>query len=253
VWAADSSAVERGVALDTKAGSIAGFSGTALTLSLTLGRPLLQQRFAASAWAHGVIRDAFLASAVLFAAAAIAAVVGVLRPSGTHDLDETAIDAYADRPKVITPPQELRATWLQTVTAMALSDRKAGNAKVDASSCGGGAVVTALAGSRLPGLRASSLVALEASLPCARSMHVRVRPSVAAFDRAGGVAGTEDTAAFGPWAVARSWRAPSGVGRAGEPAIGDERGAQASRAAALLCSRRGWGQTSGLGRERPAG
>lgn len=115
--------------LDTKAGSIAGFSGTALTLSLTLGRPLLQQRFAASAWAHGVIRDAFLASAVLFAAAAIAAVVGVLRPSGTHDLDETAIDAYADRPKVITPPQELRATWLQTVTAMALSDRKAGNAK----------------------------------------------------------------------------------------------------------------------------
>jgi hypothetical protein len=37
--------------------------------------------------------------------------------------------------------------------------------EVDASSCGG-AVVTALAGSRLPGLRASSLVALEASLRC---------------------------------------------------------------------------------------
>jgi hypothetical protein len=115
--------------LDGKAGSIAGFAGTALTLSLTLGRPLLQQRFPASPWAHGVIRDAFLASAALFAAAAIAAVVGVLRPTGTHDLDETAIDAYADRPKVITPPPELRVTWLQTVTAMALSDRKSGNAK----------------------------------------------------------------------------------------------------------------------------
>jgi hypothetical protein len=115
--------------LDTKASSIAGFAGTALTLNLTLGEPLLKQRFAASPWAHGVIRDAFVASAVLFAVAAIAAVVGVLRPTGTHDLDETAIDAYADRPKVITPSPELRETWLQTVAAMALSDRKAGNAK----------------------------------------------------------------------------------------------------------------------------
>jgi hypothetical protein len=43
--------------------------------------------------------------------------------------------------------------------------------EVDASSCGG-AVVTALAGSRLPGLRASSLVALEASLPCTNSEHL---------------------------------------------------------------------------------
>jgi hypothetical protein len=43
--------------------------------------------------------------------------------------------------------------------------------EVDASSCGG-AVVTALAGSRLPGLRASSLVALEASLPCTKCEHV---------------------------------------------------------------------------------
>lgn len=115
--------------LDTKAGSIAGFAGAALTLNLTLGRPLLQQRFVSSAWAHGVIRDAFIASAALFAAAGLAAIVGVLRPAGTDDLDEVAIDAYADRPKVITPAPRLRETWLQTVTAMALSDREAGNAK----------------------------------------------------------------------------------------------------------------------------
>jgi hypothetical protein len=74
--------------------------------------------------------------------------------------------------------------------------------------------------------RNCSDAAVSTGLPVGtRSMHVRVRPSVAAFDRAGGVAGTEDTAAFGPWAVARSWRARSGVGRAGEPAIGDEQGA----------------------------
>lgn len=122
--------------LDTKAGSIAGFAGTALTLNLTLGRPLLQQRFQSSPSAHGVIRDAFIASAVLFAAAVLASVVGVLRPSGTKDLDETAIDGYADRPKVITPPPELRETWLQTVKEMALSDRKAGDAKAMWSNIG---------------------------------------------------------------------------------------------------------------------
>jgi hypothetical protein len=122
--------------LDTKAGSIAGFSATALTLNLTLGRPLLLQPFGRSEWAHGVIRDAFIAAAALFAAAALAAVVGVLRPTGTDDLDDTAIDAYADRPKVITPPSELRLTWLQTVAAMTLSDRKAGNAKARWSNVG---------------------------------------------------------------------------------------------------------------------
>ncbi len=122
--------------LDTKAGSIAGFAGTALTLNLTLGRPLLEQRFVGSAWAHGLIRDAFIGAAVLFAAAVLTAVVGVLRPTGTDDLDDSAIDGYADRPKVITPPPKLRLVWLQSLAAMALSDRKAGNAKATWSNAG---------------------------------------------------------------------------------------------------------------------
>ncbi len=115
--------------LDTKAASIAGFAGTALTLNLTLGRPLLQQHFADHPWAHGSIRDAFIGSVVMFGLAALAAIVGVLRPTNTEDLDEEAIDGYADRPKVITPPTELRETWLQTIAKMALADRKAGNGK----------------------------------------------------------------------------------------------------------------------------
>jgi hypothetical protein len=66
--------------LDTKAGSIAGFAGTALTLNLTLGRPLLEQRFGTYPWAHGLIRDAFIGSALLFAAAGVTAIGGVLHP-----------------------------------------------------------------------------------------------------------------------------------------------------------------------------
>jgi hypothetical protein len=132
--------------IDTKAGSVAGFAATALTLNLTLGRPLLQQRFAGSAWAHGLIRDAFLASAAMFAAAALVAVFGVLRPMSTDDLDETAIDGYADRPKVIIPPPQLRMTWLQTVSAMALADRKAGNTKAYRSNLAAIILVLGIAG-----------------------------------------------------------------------------------------------------------
>jgi len=58
------------------------------------------------------------------------------------------------------------AVWLGLVRVLRFLKLGSGAGdEVDASSCGG-AVVTALAGSRLPGLRASSLVALEASLPC---------------------------------------------------------------------------------------
>jgi len=122
--------------LDTKAASIAGFAGTALTLNLTLGRPLLLQHFTEHAWAHAVVRDAFIGSAMMFGLAAVAAIVGVLRPTGTEDLDEDAIDGYADRPKMITPPDELRETWLQTLSKMALADRKAGDSKAKWSTVG---------------------------------------------------------------------------------------------------------------------
>jgi hypothetical protein len=122
--------------LDTKAASIAGFAGTALTLNLTLGRPLLLERFVGDGWAHGAIRDAFIGSALMFGLASVAAIVGVLRPAGTADLHETAIDGYANRPKVITPPAALRETWLQTVSEMALADRKAGDSKARWSTVG---------------------------------------------------------------------------------------------------------------------
>lgn len=118
---------ERNLSLDTKAASVAGFAGTALTLNLTLGRPLLLQRFSGDG--HALIRDFFVASALLFAAAAVVAVVGILKPQATEDLDEEAIDGYAARPKVTTEPPELRVVWLQSSARFALSARGVGDVK----------------------------------------------------------------------------------------------------------------------------
>jgi hypothetical protein len=113
--------------LDTKTGALAGFCATVLTLNVALGQPLLKMKLAPDA--HSAIRILFLIASLLLALAALIAVAGVLRPMGHDDLTEEQIDQYSDRPKVITPPEELRMTWLRTVTDMTISDRKAGGAK----------------------------------------------------------------------------------------------------------------------------
>jgi hypothetical protein len=113
--------------LDTKTGTLAGFAATIFTLNATLGRPILETHLTSTA--ADLIKVFFAASVVALGLAALTAVAGVLRPMGHDDLDEEQIDAYGDRPKVITPPADLRMTWLQTVVKMTLSDRKAGSRK----------------------------------------------------------------------------------------------------------------------------
>jgi hypothetical protein len=113
--------------LDTKTGTIAGFCATVLTLNVTLGRPLLTAKLSSDA--HSAIRILFLVGSLALGAAAAAAVAGVLRPMGVDNLDVGQIDDYSNRPKVTTPPDELRMTWLRTLTEMTISERAAGNAK----------------------------------------------------------------------------------------------------------------------------
>lgn len=113
--------------LDTKTGTIAGFCATVLTLNVTLGRPLLEANV--SDCERTIIRWLFLVGSLALALAALVAVAGVLSPMGHQDLTNEQIDAYSDRPKMTTPPEQLRETWLRTMTDMAISDRKAGEAK----------------------------------------------------------------------------------------------------------------------------
>jgi hypothetical protein len=117
----------RGRHLDLKTGTLAGFAATALTLNATLGRPLLVADLGSVGSASATA--AFLLAVLAFGLAAGFAVVGGLRPMGHDDLTEEQIDAYSDRPKVITPVPDLQMTWLRTMTEMALSDRAAADAK----------------------------------------------------------------------------------------------------------------------------
>lgn len=117
----------RGRHLDSKTGTLAGFAATALTLNATLGRPLLAADL--PAFASAAVTVSFVVAVVALGAAAGVAVVGGLRPMGHDDLTEAEIDAYSDRPKVVTPAEDLRMKWLRTLTDITLSDRAAADAK----------------------------------------------------------------------------------------------------------------------------
>jgi hypothetical protein len=112
--------------LDTKTGALAGFTATVFTLNATLGRPLLESL---GGTASDVAKLFFVLSVAALGLSALAAVAIVLRPMGHRDLDDDQIDAYSDRPKVTTPPADLRMTWLRTVTETTISDRAAGDRK----------------------------------------------------------------------------------------------------------------------------
>jgi energy-converting hydrogenase Eha subunit A len=113
--------------LDSKTGTLAGFAATALTINATLGRPLLEADLPRGA--STVVTASFIVAVVALGMAAGVAVLGGLRPMGHEDLTEAQIDAYSDRPKVVTPAPDLRMTWLRTMTEMTQSDRVAADAK----------------------------------------------------------------------------------------------------------------------------
>lgn len=117
--------------LDTKIGALAAFSGAALTLNTTLGRPLLDESLPRGG--SVAVTVSFLVAVIGFGAAAATAIVGGLRPMDHFDLTEEQIDAYSDRPKVTTPASDLRMKWLRTVTDVAISDRAAADAKAKAA------------------------------------------------------------------------------------------------------------------------
>lgn len=112
--------------LDTKCGALAGFCVTALTLNVVLGRPVLAEDLGSVG--DVIVEVSFVvASAALAGAAIIAVWAG--RPMGFDDLTEQQIDAYSDRPKVITDPEDLRMTWLRTLSVMTESSRSLGDKK----------------------------------------------------------------------------------------------------------------------------
>jgi hypothetical protein len=109
--------------LDQKGGALAGF--TAISISLEAGlAPTAYDGKLLDCQSEAVFTVMFaLAIGSLLTAAALA-ILGVLSPKDQWGVTDEQIDAYSDRPKVITPVEDLRMAELRTLTEIARRDRR---------------------------------------------------------------------------------------------------------------------------------
>lgn len=114
----------RGRHLDQKAGAFSGFTAIALSLEAGLA-PNAYSGDLLACQSEAVFTVMFvLAIGSLLIAAGIA-ILGVLAPQSQLGVTDEQIDAYSDRPKVITPAPDLLIAELRTLTEVAVGDRQA--------------------------------------------------------------------------------------------------------------------------------
>jgi hypothetical protein len=116
----------RGRHLDVRTGSTIGVAATVLALNITLGRSVLDSNLARGA---SVLMEIFFLIAAAALTVAVLVAAGALAPMDQHEVGAEGIEAYSSRPKVITPADDLRMTWLVSLTEMGESARQAGDHK----------------------------------------------------------------------------------------------------------------------------
>jgi hypothetical protein len=116
--------------LDQKGGALAGF--TAISISLEAGlAPTAYDGKLLDCQSEIVFTAMFVLAIASLLAAAGLAILGVLSPKDQWGVTDEQIDAYSDRPKVITPPDDLRMAELRTLTEIAKRDRQTVDGKAD--------------------------------------------------------------------------------------------------------------------------
>lgn len=101
----------RGQGLDAKTSTLAGFAGTILALTATLGGQLFQNDLGD---AEVLFRALFIASVIALALAAALAVGGVLRPQPRLAVEMEEIEAFARFPTLAAERMEIQGQMLVT-------------------------------------------------------------------------------------------------------------------------------------------
>jgi hypothetical protein len=118
----------RGQGLDAKSATLAGFTGTILALTTTLGAVLLDLDLGAVGSA--VFQCLYVVSVVALGVASLVALVGVLRPQPRLALAMDEIRRFSEFPLIATPTVEVQGTMMNTLIEAlaherALNERKA--------------------------------------------------------------------------------------------------------------------------------
>ena len=118
----------RGQGLDGKSATLAGFTGTILALTATLGAELLDLDLGGVGSA--VFQCLYVISVLALALASLVALVGVLRPQPRLALAIDEIRRFSEFPLIAQPPVEVQGTMMNTLIEAlaherALNERKA--------------------------------------------------------------------------------------------------------------------------------
>ena len=118
----------RGQGLDAKSATLAGFTGTILALTTTLGAELLDLDLGSVGSA--VFQCLYVVSVVALGVASLVALVGVLRPQPRLALAMDEIRRFSEFPLIATPIVEVQGTMMNTLIEAlaherALNERKA--------------------------------------------------------------------------------------------------------------------------------
>lgn len=120
----------RGQGLDSKTSTLAGFAGTILALTATLGGQLFQGDLGA---AEVPTRILFIASVTALAAAATLAVVGVLQPQPRLAVSMDEIERFCDFPLLGSPRMDVQGQMLTTVVTALATERTVNRRKAVAT------------------------------------------------------------------------------------------------------------------------
>ena len=136
----------RGQGLDGKSATLAGFTGTILALTTTLGGELLDLDLGAVG--SVVFQFLFVVSVVALGFASLVALVGVLRPQPRLALAMEEIRRFSQFPLIAQPTVEVQGTMMNTLIEAlaherALNERKARLTRVAAASLAVGFVAVA--------------------------------------------------------------------------------------------------------------
>jgi hypothetical protein len=127
----------RGQGLDGKSATLAGFTGTILALTATLGAELLKLDLGGVGSA--VFRSLYVVSIVSLGVASLVALVGVLRPQARLALAMDEIRRFSEFPLIAQPTVEIRGRMMNTLIdalehERRLNDRKAALTRFSAAS-----------------------------------------------------------------------------------------------------------------------
>jgi hypothetical protein len=105
---------DRGQGLDAKSATLAGFTGTVLALTTTLGAQLLDLDL--GSFGTPLFQCLYIISVVALGTAALIALVGVLRPQPRIAVTIEAIRGFSEYPLIAQPTVEVHGMMINTST-----------------------------------------------------------------------------------------------------------------------------------------